>query len=145
MSNSKDTTDILKNIPLFKGLNNRQIKSVAGGCVSRKFSEGEKMVEQGDGGEGIFIIVSGRAEAIREMANGEKRSVNTFGPHDYFGELALLNEGPRTAAVIARSEVDCLVLTRWDFLALLKKDAEMATAVAQEIARRFRNALDTMF
>lgn len=69
----------------------------------------------------------------------------TFGPRDYLGEVALLNEGPRTAAVIARSEVDCLVLTRWDFLALLKKDAEMATAVAQEIARRFRNALDTMF
>lgn len=113
--------------------------------MSRIYADGDEIVSQGEGGVGIFVIVSGQAEAIRELSNGDKLSVNTFGPNDYFGELSLLSEGPRTAAVYARSDVECLVLTRWDFLALMKKDAEMATSVAQEIAQRFRSALGAMF
>lgn len=102
------------------------------------------MVKQGEGGVGIFVIVSGHAEAIRHLPDGGEISVNTFGPHDFFGELALLSEGTRTASVYAREASESLVLPRWDFISLMKADADMAVSIAQELAKRFRRTLDAM-
>ncbi|GJM39759.1 MAG: hypothetical protein DHS20C20_00410 [Ardenticatenaceae bacterium] len=144
MSNSDNSVSFLKNVPFFKSLSDRQLKSLAKVFTLRNFSEGEAMVKQGERGLGIFIVVTGQAEAMRENANGETVSVNTFGPTDYFGELTLLSEGTRTASVIARSDLDCLVLSQWEFISLLKGDADMAVSVAQELARRFRYTLDTI-
>ena len=61
-----------------------------------------------------------------------------------FGELALLDDGLRTASVIATEATQCLVLARWDFLAILREDAEMAVIILEELARRFRRALDKL-
>ena len=92
-----------------------------------------------------MVSVSGNSEAVRERANGDKVVVAEFGPTDFFGELALLNEGVRTATVYARTDTNCLVLARWDFIAVLKEDADMGVTVAQELAKRFRRTLDTLF
>ena len=67
--------------------------------------------------------------------------VNTFGPADFFGELAMLNDEPRTASVYATAETVCLVLTRWEFLGKIKADPEMAVTVLGELAKRFQKAL----
>lgn len=144
MSNLEKTIDFLKKVPLFSGLTSRQLKKLAGAVVPRKFSDGEEMVKQGETGVGVFIMMSGHAEAMRELDNGEQLSVNTFESTDFFGELALLTEGNRTASVYARSDVECLVLARWNFIPLLKEDAEMAVAVAEELAARFRDTLETI-
>lgn len=144
MSNSENITGVLKKVPLFSALTDRQLKTVSGSFVTRTYADGDEMVKQGEGGMGIFILTSGQAEAMREREDGESVSVNTFGPNDFFGELALLSEGTRTASVYARSVVECLVLPRWDFIPLLKQDAEMAVSVAQELANRFRSSLDAL-
>jgi CRP-like cAMP-binding protein len=126
-------------------LNNRQLKKLAERFVERHYAAGTAMVTQGQGGEGFFILVSGKAEAVRTRADGEKVVVNTFGPGDFFGEMALLDdEGLRTATVQAVAASDCLALTRWDFLGILKDDADMAIVILQELARRFRMALDRL-
>jgi len=70
--------------------------------------------------------------------------VNTFGPTDFFGELALLDDGLRTASVVATEATQCLVLTRWDFLGVLKQDVDMAIVILEELAKRFRVALDVL-
>lgn len=145
MSTPHNTIDFLHRVPLFHGINDKNLKKLANRCVTRKFANGDAMVTQGDRGEGIFILVSGKAEAIRKRASGDEISVNTFGPTDFFGELALLNDGVRTATVYARADTECLVLARWDFLAVLKEDADMGVTVSQELARRFRYTLDTIF
>lgn len=145
MSTPPNTVDFLRRVPLFHGIKDKNLKQLASRCVTRKFANGEAMVTQGERGEGIFILVSGKAEAIRERADGEEVSVNTFGPTDFFGELALLNDGVRTATVYARADTQCLALARWDFLAVLREDAEMGATVSQELARRFRYTLDTIF
>ncbi|MEM7799039.1 MAG: cyclic nucleotide-binding domain-containing protein [Chloroflexota bacterium] len=144
MKKSNEIIQMLKKVPLFKGLSDRQFKIMVGSVVTRNYADGEAMVVQGEGGVGIYVIASGTAEAILEMNDGEKKSVNTFGPTDFFGELALLNDGPRTASVYARSDLECLVLTRWDFIPLLKQDGEMAVAILQELAGRFRQTLDAL-
>jgi CRP-like cAMP-binding protein len=144
MSDPKQTVRFLDSVPLFSGLNSRQLEHLARRFVERDYAAGQAIVTQGTGGEGFFIVVSGRAEAIRERADGTRAVVNTFGPTDFFGELALLDDGLRTASVVTTEPTRCLVLTRWDFLAALREDPEMAIVVLQELARRFRRALETM-
>lgn len=138
------TVGALGNAALFRGLKRRQLERFANRFVEREYDEGAAIVTQGKGGEGFFVIVSGAAEVIRETPDGEKVKVNEFGPGDYFGELALLDDGPRTASVITTEPTDCVILTRWDFLGMLKKDAETAVAILQELAKRFRIALNAM-
>ena len=144
MGDLKQTVDFLQKVPLFHGLNNRHLELLAKRMVDRQYSAGQPIVTQGHGGEGFFVIVSGKAEAFRERSDGEKVTVNIFGPTDFFGELALLDEGLRTASVIAAEPTQCLALTRWDFLTALREDAEMSVIILQELAKRFRRALDSL-
>lgn len=135
----------LSNVPLFVGLKDRQLQRLADRMVERSYAAGDLIVKQGQGGEGFYVITAGKAEAVRERADGEKIVVNTFGPTDFFGELALLDEeGVRTASIIVTEPVACLILTRWDFLATLRQDADMAVEILQELAKRFRIALNSL-
>ncbi len=144
MSDLKQTVGFLHNVPLFHGLDNRQLEHIAKRMVERDFPAGQSIVTQGKGGEGFFVIVSGKAEALREH-DGAKVTVNNFGATDFFGELALLDDGLRTASVVTSEPTKCLVLTRWDFLAALREgDVEMAIVILQELAKRFRRALDAL-
>ncbi len=144
MSGSKETSAFLANVPLFRGLKKRQLQRLSKQFVSRDYDAGQAIVTQDKGGEGFFIITAGSAEAIREQTDGTKTLVNTFGPTDFFGELALLDDGLRTASVVATDQTQCLALTRWDFVAVLKEDADMAIVILEELAKRFRMALDVL-
>jgi len=144
MNDLNKTVVFLERVPLFISLQHRQLETLAKRFVERQFASGAAMVTQGQGGEGFFAIVSGKAEAVRERSDGTKAIVNTFGPTDFFGEMALLDDGLRTASVIATEATQCLVLARWDFLSALREDAEMAVTILQELARRFRQALDVL-
>ena len=144
MADVKKTVGFLVRVPLFRGLKNRQLERLARRFVLRDYAAGEAIVTQDRGGEGIFIIESGKAEAIRMRADGEKVVVNTFGPTDFFGEIALLDDGLRTASVVTTEPTQCLVLTRWDFHGVLKEDVDMAITILGEMAKRFRMALDAL-
>ncbi len=145
MSEIKQTIAFLQKVPLFQGLNSHHLETLAKRMVERVYAAGQPIVTQGQGGEGFFVIFSGSAIAERERGDGTKAEVNRFGPTDYFGELALLDDGLRTASVIAVEPTRCMVLTRWDFLTALREgDAEMAITIMQELARRFRRALEVL-
>jgi CRP-like cAMP-binding protein len=145
MSDLKQTTGFLQNVPLFHSLNSRQLELLAKRMVEREYGADQPIVTQDKGGEGFFVIVSGKAQAIRQRSDGEKIPVNSFGPTDFFGELALLDDGLRTASVIATEPTKCLVLTRWDFLGALREtDPEMAIVILEQLAKRFRRALDSL-
>ncbi len=135
------TIGFLARVPLFQSLKKRQLESLARSLVPRQFAAGQEIVPQGKEGIGLFILVSGKAEAVRIGADGSKVVLNAFGPTDFFGELALLDGGPHTASVVATEETDCLVLVHWEFMAKLKLDAEMVAVILQEVVRRFHRAL----
>jgi len=81
---------------------------------------------------------------VRTQPDGDQAVVNEFKSGDFFGELAILDEGLRTASVIATSEVSCLILTRWDFKAIMKNEPEIAITMLEDLAHRFRRALETL-
>lgn len=144
MADMKETVGFLARVPLFSSLKKRQLERLARRFVPRDYAVGEAIVTQDKGGEGFFIILSGKAEAIRERADGTKTVVNTFGATSFFGELALLDDGLRTASVVTTEATQCLALARWDFYAVLREDVEMAIVILQELAKRFRAALDVL-
>ncbi len=145
MASADQKKKFLSIVPLFVGLKDRQLQRLAERMVERNYAVGDVIVKQGQGGEGFYVIATGKAEAIRERADGEKIIVNSFGPGDFFGELALLDEeGVRTATITVIEASTCLILTRWDFIATLRQDADMAVEILQEMAKRFRIALNSL-
>ncbi|MGC9520468.1 MAG: cyclic nucleotide-binding domain-containing protein [Anaerolineae bacterium] len=142
MAEEANIIEMIQDVPLFKTLKRRQLQSLARIFIERQCDEGEVIVPQGRDGYGFFVIASGTAKAVRERSDGSRVVVNTFGPGDFFGELALLDSGPRTASVIATSPIHCLILPREGFLGVLRRDGEMAVAVLVELTKRFRTALE---
>lgn len=144
MADGKDIVSFLARVPMFRGLKEGQLKRLSNRFVRREYGAGVDIVTQGKGGAGLFIVVSGNAEAIRVRTDGSKAVVNTFGPTDFFGELALLDDEPRTASVVTTEKTECLVLSQWEFLGALREDAEMGIVILQELTRRFRRALQVL-
>jgi len=144
MPEQKDRVTFLAKVPLFESLKEKQLARLASRFVSRTYDTGTDIVTQGKGGAGLFIVVSGAADVIRVRTDGTKALVNQFGPTDFFGELALLDDEPRTASVVATEETKCLVLSQWEFFGALREDAEMSIEVLQQLAKRFRRALNVL-
>lgn len=134
----------LETVPLFKGLDERQLSRLARRFAERAFATGEAIVSQGTLGIGLFIIASGHADVIRTLANGETVVVNKLSVTDFFGELSLLDESPRTASVIATEPTICLVLTQLDFISVLREDVDIPIAILRVLTRRFRNLMESM-
>jgi CRP/FNR family cyclic AMP-dependent transcriptional regulator len=144
MSDQEQIVKFLSRVSLFQELKKGQLERLAKVVVVHDYEVGDTIVTQGEGGVGLFVLESGQADVIRQAEDGTRTVVNTFGPGDFFGELALLDEGVRTASVVATQPTKCLGLVRWQFLAVLQDDVDMAILILQEIAKRFRRALDTL-
>lgn len=144
MADQKELINTLQKVPLFASFKSRHLEKLAKHFAERKFNAGDEIVKQGSGGIGFFVIASGRVDVVRVRSDGELIKLNTFGPGEFFGELALLDDGVRTATVVALEPTLCLVLTRWDFLAVLKEDPDMAIEVLEQMAKRFRAALEAL-
>ena len=141
MNDDERIVDILENVPLFATLRKRQLANLARIFIERKCDPGEVIVPQGRDGYGFFIVAEGKAEAVRKKSDGSTAVLNTFGKNDFFGEIALLDNGPRTASVIATEDTHCLILPRENFLGVLRRDGEMAVTIMVELTRRFRARL----
>ena len=144
MAETNPKLEIIRQVPLFTGLNNRQMKTLADRLTEREYEKGESIIVQGKGGQGLFIIAEGTAEAVRELPDGEQVKVNDCASGDFFGELALLDDGVRTATVRATSIVKCLVLVRWDLQNALTLEPEIAISMLEELTKRFRRALEKL-
>ena len=144
MAEMGSIVNVLERTQLFRGLKRRQLEGLAQRFVEREYAAGQAVVSQGQGGEGFFIVISGAADAIYKRADETEVTLNSFGPGDFFGELAVLTDSMRTASVVATKPTHCIVLTRWDLLGLLRSDADMAVAVLQQLAARFSQALARM-
>jgi CRP-like cAMP-binding protein len=129
---ARATVEMLQKVPLFAGLERRDLEEIAGSMRERRVAAGGMVVEQGAGGAGFFVIDEGEADVF---VDGEHR--NTIGPGDYFGEIALLTGSDRTATITAKTDMLCYGMTSWDFKPLVEDNATIAwkllTAMAQKL------------
>ncbi len=130
--------DVLKNVPLFSRLDERELARLADRFQERSFSPGETVIEEGSTGTSFFIIGEGNAEV---SSGGSVRG--QLGAGDYFGEMALVDEGVRSASIIATSDLRCYFLTPWEFRPFVEEHPQLAWALLQTLARRLRAAQST--
>src|SRR5687767_1845066 len=128
-------TKLLKSVPIFSDLGDAELERIARSFRDRTFAAGQEVVTEGRGGVGFFVIEDGEAAVT---VHGEER--RTMGPGDYFGEVALIDEGPRTATITAKTDLKCWGLTPWDFRPLVETHAEIAWQLLQTFAKRLREA-----
>jgi CRP-like cAMP-binding protein len=128
-------TELLEHIPLFEGLPHRELEQIARSFKERRFSAGHTVAVEGAGGIGFFVISEGTASVD---VHGEERG--KLGPGDYFGEIALIDDGARSATVTADSELHCYGLTSWEFRPLVETNAQIAWKLLQVMAKRLRES-----
>jgi CRP-like cAMP-binding protein len=125
--------DVIRRVPLFANLSRKDLKSLAASMKERTFDAGTVITEPGESGVGFFIIESGSATVT---AGGEARP--NLKPGDYFGEIALIDGGPRTARIVADTETRCYALTSWEFRPFVQTHPDVAWALLTVMAQRLR-------
>ena len=128
---------VLQRVPLFTDLNKRELQQIARLFKARRFAEGQTVVQEGSGGAAFFVIESGEATVF---IGGKART--TLKPGDYFGEIALIDEGTRMATITASSEIVCYGLTYWDFRPLVEANGVIGWKLLQRMAKMLRAARD---
>lgn len=132
---TKDVAGRLAQVPLFAGCSKKDLQTIAKAMKSIEHEAGSVIAAEGEPGVGLFVIDRGTAD----VTIGGKR-VNRLGAGDFFGEMALLDGGPRTATVAASTDVDLMALTGWVFRGLLKEHPSIALRTLEALAARLRNA-----
>jgi CRP-like cAMP-binding protein len=127
--------DVLKKVPLFEGLEDDDLERLADRFQERRFSEGETVVAEGSTGTSFFVISDGNANV--SVGGG---SIATLAPGDYFGEMAVVDEGVRSASVVAATDLRSYFLTPWEFRPFVEEHPEVAWKLLQNLARRLRDA-----
>jgi CRP/FNR family transcriptional regulator, cyclic AMP receptor protein len=125
----------LQRVPLFADLNRREVQQIARLFKERRFAEGETVVKEGSGGAAFYVIDSGEAALLI----GGKQ-YKTLKPGDYFGEIALLDLGTRTATITATTELVLYGLTYWEFRPLVESNGVIGWKLLQRMAQMLREA-----
>jgi CRP-like cAMP-binding protein len=125
---------VLAQVPLFSGLPPRFLKRLADRMEEHRYMEGARVVRHGDTGDSFYVILEGEARV--EDPSG--RAVNRLLPGEFFGEISLLDGGPRTATVVAETPLKTLVLARRDFRELIGSEPEVAVRLLRHASSMLR-------
>lgn len=126
--------DRLRSVPLFGGCTDKELTFIASRTDEVDIQAGRTLTEKGKSGGDFFIILEGRAEVDAD------RGKRSLGPGDFFGEIALIDNGPRTATVKAATPMRCLVLGHAQFRDVLHQNGEIAVKILRAVTERLRAA-----
>lgn len=133
-----DYIKVLQGVSLFSRLNSKQLKAIHKACIERSFKPGETLMEQGNAGVGLFIILEGIVQVKKKLNDGTEIEVAKNGTGEVIGEMSVLDGATRTASIIAETAVKCLVLSSWSFKAILEAHPEVALGILPVVVQRFR-------
>jgi CRP/FNR family transcriptional regulator, cyclic AMP receptor protein len=133
---------LLEDVPLFAGLSRRHLRRISSLAEQVRFRDGRVIVEAGLPGTAFYAIANGRAKVYRsKIPTG--RAMARLGPGDFFGEMSLIDGGPRSATVVADGEVLAVRLSRAAFKKVVTKEPSVALAIMSELAGRIRRGSAT--
>ena len=133
-----DVASFLRRVPLFDCLGDQELEALAEVTFPRTFDKGQLIILAEEPGDTLFIVRSGQVKVSLTHASGKEFILSLLGEGEFFGELALLDERPRSASVVAIEETVLLMLRRPEFLQLLGKVPAIAVALLEELASRLR-------
>ncbi len=129
----------LKRVPLFSDVPEPYLGEIAARIRTRRYDSGEVVFHQQDIGEGLYLIARGGVRVFLASASGQEVTLARFAPGEFFGELAVIDEEPRSATAVAFESTELLILHREEFLAYLKIRPEAAIFCLRVLARRLRS------
>ncbi len=127
--------DQLKHVELFEGLDTKEVKLLAKTCTERQYPAGAILMKEGEPGAGLFILVEGKVSISKGQPPEE---ITTLGAGEVIGEMALLDDLPRSATVTALEPSRCLLVPVWDFRATLRESPDIAIKLLVQLSRRLR-------
>lgn len=130
--------DFLRNVSLFESLDQQELEALSDVTFTRTFSKDNVIILAEEEGDTLFILKKGQVKVSIVSEGGREVILSLLGPGSVFGELSLLDGKPRSANVVATEETDLLMLRRVDFLQLIYKTPQIATALLAELATRMR-------
>jgi CRP/FNR family cyclic AMP-dependent transcriptional regulator len=125
---------VLKDVPLFAGLSKRHLQRVANLARPVRFSENTTIVREGTRGDSFYVILDGEAKVL-----SSKGSI-PLQPMDFFGEMSLIDGGPRSATVVAQKDTLTMRLSRGPFMKLIQDEPDIAAQIMKELVGRLRRA-----
>jgi CRP-like cAMP-binding protein len=135
--------EVLSKVPAFANLAPRELKEVAAIVHKREYRSGEPVFYQGDPGLGMYIVKDGEVSIVIQGKDGNERELALFGDGDFFGELALLDESPRSANAICKTECTLIGFFRPDLFELIDKNTTLGIKIvlklAEIVAQRLRH------
>jgi CRP/FNR family cyclic AMP-dependent transcriptional regulator len=127
--------ELIRQVPLFADLDKKELQGLASTMKERQFDTGDTIASEGSTGIGFFIIDEGEATV---SVHGDE--VGTLGHGDYFGEVALIDDGARTATITAQTPLKCYGITSWEFRPMVESNARLAWKMLETMAKRLRDA-----
>ena len=135
MAGTTDAASLLGSVPFFSGLDKGTRSSIASQGKELTYKAGDTVVEEGSMGVGFYLIVDGKAE-VRKKG----KVLASLGKGQFFGEMSLIDEQPRSADVVAVSPTKCWALSSWAFGSIMKTNPEVALMMLKEMVKRLRAA-----
>lgn len=126
-------TELIGACSLFQGLDAAGLAAVAAASIEVDFPDQRVIARQGEIGTGFFVIVDGAVRVVRDGS-----VIARMGPGEFFGELSVLDGGPRIAQVVADGPARCLALASWDFERVLREEPGVALSILRIVAGRLR-------
>ncbi len=136
--------DHLKKIPLFASLTDENLDEVSQIASEKTYRKNQVIFDQGDTGNSLIVIKSGLVKISLVDSNNHEFIIKTFSQNDFFGEMSLLDSGPRCATATAVEETRVLIIFRDDFVRLIQKSPSVAMNMLTELAERLRTTTDNI-
>ncbi len=127
--------DQLKQVELFEDLDSKELKLLAKTCTERQYPANAVLMQEGEPGAGLFILVEGKVCVTQGQP---PRELAVLSAGEVIGEMALLDDLPRSATVTALEPSRCLLLPVWDFRATLRESPDIAIKLLAQLSRRLR-------
>jgi len=134
------STTVLKSVPLFAGFPDEQLRTLVSVVTRRSAPRAAVIMAAGDPIDSLYIVISGRLKVMMGDANGKEVILSLIGPGEFFGEMGLIDDSPRSASVVTIEPCELLSVTKRDFKNCLAQNFEMAMAVMRGLVRRLREA-----
>ena len=134
------STTLLRNVPLFAGVDEVQLSVLTRTIVRRNFGRNTMIIGAGDPTDSLYIVISGRLKVLMSDEQGREVILSMLGPGEFFGEMGLLDDSPRSASVVSVEPCDLLSISKTDFKRSLAENFDLSLTVMRGLVKRLREA-----
>lgn len=139
-----DYSEILKNVPLFSGMTEDNLKKISKYVIMSKYNEGDIIINEKEMDRCLFVIISGSVEVIKNLGTKKQTPMGSFGPLSYFGEMALIDDSVRSASIVAREKTQVLSISHLDLHNEIRQYPDMGIELLRMLSHRIRLMEETL-